>query len=192
MTTEPIGADAGATTVEVPKDRLVMEHLVSLTYSEPLTPNLQRFADQLEAGSIVGHRGTSGLVFVPGRGYDLLTLDPTTEADEVRVADTGTITGFTIVTPVQYYGQQETKPFVLASVLLDGADTPIGQQAIVNVPHSELRVGMRVRAIWRPPAERAVDGLSNRGHGTLHGVIDSFEPTGEPDADATMTGGHTV
>lgn len=164
------------------KEEMVMEDFVSLTYTEQLTPNLQRFADYLLEGKLVGHKGSSGNVYLPGKGYDPLTLEPTTEADEVEVNDTGTVAGFTVVTPVRYYGQQETEPFVVASVLLDGCSNVIGSQDIVNIPHADIRVGLRVKAIWRPADQRNVDGVSNRGWGGLDGVIDGFEPTGEPDA----------
>jgi uncharacterized protein len=163
------------------KENMVLEDLVSLTYTEELTPNLQRFAEHLLAGRLVGHKSPSGMVYLPGKGYDPLTLDVTTDADEVEVQDTGTVTGFTIVTPVQYYGQTATEPFIVASVLLDGCSNAVGQQDILNIPHSELRAGLRVKAVWRPEGERTVDGISNRGWGGLDGAIEGFEPTGEPD-----------
>jgi uncharacterized protein len=164
------------------KQHLRMEHFVQLHYAEHLAVNLQRYGDFLLAGKLVGHKGSSGMVYLPGKGYDPMTLDPTTEADEVEVSDWGTVTGYTIITPVQYYGQLETQPFVYASVLLDGCSMPVGGQDIVNVPHTDVRVGMRVKAIWKPEEERNIDGISNRGWGGLDGVIAGFEPTGEPDA----------
>lgn len=175
-------SDAAQKAADDAKEHLVMEDLVSLNYSEPLTPNLQRFADNLLAGRLVGHKSPSGMVFLPGKGYDPITLDVTTDADEVEVSDHGTVTGFTIITPVQYYGQQETQPFVVASVLLDGCSNAIGGQDILNIPHADLRAGLRVKAVWRPEGERSVEGISNRGWGGFDGVIDGFEPTGEPDA----------
>ncbi len=167
---------------EPAKEEMVMEDFVSLTYTEQLTPNLERFADFLMEGKLVGHKSPSGNVYLPGKGYDPLTLEVTTEADEVEVSDTGTVTGYTIVTPVRYYGQEETEPFVVASVLLDGCSNAIGGQDILNLPHSELRAGLRVKAIWRAADQRKVDGITNRGWGGFDGVIDGFEPTGEPDA----------
>jgi uncharacterized protein len=166
----------------VSKDQLVMEHLVSLTYEEPLTPNLERFADALMAARLVGHKCPScGRVYVPGRGYCPMCVVETSEADEVEVSDSGTLTGFTIVTPVQYYGQKETQPFVWASVLLDGADSTLGGQEITGIPHDEIRSGLRVKAVWKSPADRSTSDISNRGWGSVAGAIDSFEPTGEPD-----------
>lgn len=166
-----------------PKEKLVMEHLVTLTYHERLTPNLNRYADELLEGRIIGHKCPScGRVFVPSKGYCSLCVVPTTDADEVEVPDTGTVTGFTIVTPVNYYGQTKTEPFVYASVLLDGADTTLGGMDITGVPHSELHAGLRVKAKWKPVGERSVEGMSNRGWGGFGDVVESFEATGEPDA----------
>lgn len=165
------------------KEHLVMEHLVTLTYRERLTANLNRYADNLLEGRILGHRCPScGRVYVPSKGYCPLCVVATSDADEVEVPDTGTVTGFTIITPVNYYGQTKTEPFVYASVLLDGADTTLGGQDVTGVAHSELRMGLRVKARWKPPAERSVEGMSNRGWGGFGDVVESFEATGEPDA----------
>jgi uncharacterized OB-fold protein len=172
---------------DVAKENLVMEHLVTLTYRERLTPNLNRYADGLLEGRIVGQKCPScGRVFVPGKGYCSLCVVPTGEEDEVTVPDTGVVTGFTIVTPVAYYGQEKTEPFVYASVLLDGADTTMGGQDITGVTQAELRTGLRVKAVWKPESERTVEGMTNRGWGGLGDVIQSFEATGEPDADPEL------
>lgn len=166
------------------KENLVMEHLVTLTYRERLTPNLSRYADRLLEGRILGHRCPScSRVYVPAKGYCPMCVVQTTDADEVEVPDTGTVTGFTIVTPVNYYGQTKTEPFVFASVLLDGADTTLGGQDITGVTHAELRTGLRVKAKWKPREERSVEGMSNRGWGSFGDVVESFVATGEPDAD---------
>ena len=166
------------------KSNLVMEHHVSLTYSEQLTPNLDRYVDALIAGRIVGHKCPEcGRVYVPGKGYCPLCVVATAQKDEIEVGDTGTVTGFTIITPVAYYGQEETEPFVYASVLLDGASGNMGGQDIVNIPQDQVRSGLRVKAVWKPKDKRSAAGVSNRGWGGLGSAIDAFEPTGEPDAD---------
>ncbi len=166
------------------KETLVMEHLVSLRYEEELTPILERYVDALIDGKIVGHKCPQcGRVFVPGKGYCPMCVVETTDRDEVEVADTGTVTGFTIITPVAYYGQEETEPFVYASVLLDGADSTLGGQDIVGIPHDQIRSGLRVRAVWRPKEQRSGSAVTNRGWGSVASVIDAFEPTGEADMD---------
>jgi len=160
-----------------------MEHLVSLTYRERLTPSLNRFVDRILEGELIGHRCPScARVYVPPKGYCPLCVLTTSAEDEVQVSDRGILTGFTIITPVAYYGQQATDPFIYASVLLDGASTPVGGQDITGLAHDQIHTGMRVRAVWRPPGKRKVEGITNRGWGGLDAVIESFEATGEPDA----------
>lgn len=180
-------SDTKATTDPGAKEDLVMEHLVSLTYHERLTPNLNRFVDNLLEGRILGHKCPScGRVYVPGKGYCPLCVVATTDKDEVELVDKGTVTGFTIITPVAYYGQKATEPFVYASVLLDGADTPLGGQDIVGIAHEDIRMGLRVKAVWKPREERTAEGISNRGWGGISGVVSAFEPTGEPDATSEV------
>jgi uncharacterized protein len=166
------------------KHDLVMENKISLTYREPITPNLNRFTDNLLDGRLLAQKCPScGLVYIPGRGYCPMCVVSIGEKDELEVTDHGTVTGYTIVAPVRYYGQQETEAFVYASVLLDGADSPLGGQDIINIPHDQVRAGLRVKAVWRPKAERSAEGISNRGWASVAGAISAFEPTGEPDAD---------
>ena len=137
---------------------MVWTDFVSLTYTEPLAPrHCSASSSSCCEGQIIGHKCPScGRVYVPGKGYCPRASSRPPTSDEVEVQDTGTVTGYTIITPVQYYGQQETEPFVVASVLLDGADTPLGGQDIVNIPHDEVRSGLRVKAIWKPEGERSV------------------------------------
>jgi uncharacterized protein len=162
----------------------ITEHLVSLQISEPLYPHRARFARDLLEGRIVGQRSpASGKVYVPSNGYDNLERVEMTEADDVEVADRGAVSSFTVITPVQYYGQKETDPYIRASILLDGADQPITGVDIRDIPFDRFRVGMRVRAVWLPPADRDVGDLGNRYGGAWEGVIQRWEPTGEPDVD---------
>ena len=162
----------------------ITTHLISLEVAEPLMPHRRRFLQGLLDGKIIGQRSrVSGQVHVPGRGYDQMTRTELTEADDVVLADRGTVTSFTVITPVQYYGQQETEPYIRTGILLDGADGPISGVDIRDIPPEEFYVGLRLQAIWRKPGEREVSGHDNRSFGGLEGVIDRWEPTGEPDVD---------
>jgi uncharacterized protein len=157
------------------------EHLISLDFSEPLSPHRERYARGLLDGRFVGQRSpASGKVYLPSKGYDPIERVRMSERDDVAVADRGTVVAYTVITPVQYYGQKETEPYIRASILLDGADQPLGQQDIKTIPIAEFRSGMRVRAVWKPPAERSVLDVDNRWGGT-GSVIERWEPTGEPD-----------
>lgn len=44
-------------------------------------------------------------------------------------------------------------PFVSANVLLDGSDVPV-IGLVAGIPADQVRMGLRVRAVWRPPEER--------------------------------------
>jgi len=181
--------DGDASTPEPGADPVeITTHLISLDVREPYLPHRARFIRGLLAGHIVGQRSpASGKVYVPGKGYDPLTRTEMTEADDVVVADRGAISSFTVITPVQYYGQKETEPYIRASILLDDTDSPLTGVDIRDIPVDEMRVGLRLRAVWRPAAERTVDrvvaNLDNRAYGSLDPVIDRWEPTGEPDDD---------
>lgn len=162
----------------------ITEHLVSLEIVEPLYPHRRRFAQGLLDGRIIGQRSpVSGKVYVPSLGYDNIERTEMTEKDDTEVADRGAISSYTVITPVQYYGQKETEPYIRASILLDGADSPIIGVDIRDIPVEEFRVGMRVKAQWLPVAERDVSDLGNRFGGAWEGVIARWEPTGEPDVD---------
>lgn len=124
----------------------------------------------LMEGKIIGGRtDANGKVYVPPRGANPTDGMPTKE--QVEVSDKGTITTFCIVN-VPFMGQQIKPPYVAAYVLLDGADIPF-LHLILDVEASEVRMGMRVEAVWRPQEEWEYS-LRNISH---------FRPSGEPDAD---------
>ena len=81
------------------------------------------------------------------------------------------MTTFCIVN-VPFLGQKITPPYVSAYVLLDGADIAL-LHLILGVDASEVRMGMRVKAVWRPREEWKAS-MENISH---------FEPIDEPDAD---------
>ena len=143
---------------------------VSLDYQYAASPEESAFFAGLAEGRIIGQRcPVCHKVFVPPRGACPVDGVPTT--DEVELPDTGTITTFCIVN-VPFLGQKIAPPYVSAYVLLDGADIAI-QHLILEIPADEVRMGMRVEAVWRPRDE----------WGTTIENIAHFRPTGEPDAD---------
>jgi uncharacterized protein len=160
----------------------ITEHLIGVNLREPMFPHRVRFAKGLLEGRIIGQKSSvSGKVYVPGRGYDNLERVLLTEADEVVVSDAGAVTSFTVITPVQYYGQKETEPYIRCSIILDGADSPIIGVDIRDIPVDQFRIGMRLKAVWRPAAERSVAEVDNRWGAVWEDVIERWEPTGEPD-----------
>jgi uncharacterized OB-fold protein len=168
-----------------------MEHMTSLDYEVRTSPVNARFDEQMKAGRITGHKCPScGRVYVPPKGYCPLCTVMTGEKDEVEVKDHGVVTSFTVITPVQYRGQKERDDYALASILLDGADSTVGQQRIAGIPHDEVRMGMVVKAEWRPDAERQGEaGMRGWGLGT---AVKHWVPTGEPDIDRAHYAEHVL
>jgi uncharacterized OB-fold protein len=161
-----------------------MSQMVSVEYAVPEPTQLSRhFAARLQSGTIVGHKCPScGKVYVPPRGYCGLCVVATTDNDEVEVADRGTLTTFSVITPLQYPGQKEQEDYVQATILLDGADSSVMMQRLEQIEIADVHSGMRVEAVWASEAERSgePDG-GGRGMG-FGDAIRAWRPSGEPDA----------
>ncbi|CAN5350290.1 OB-fold nucleic acid binding domain-containing protein [soil metagenome] len=143
---------------------------VSLDYVYAASPEESAFYRGLAEGRIIGQRcATCGKVYVPPRSA--CPADGTPTVEEVELSDAGTITTFCVVN-VPFLGQKITPPYVSAYVLLDGADIAI-LHLILDIAADEVRMGMRVKAVWKPREE----------WGTTIENISHFSPTGEPDAD---------
>ena len=113
--------------------------------------------------------------------YCPLCAVPTGEADEVEIEPRSTITTFSVITPLQYQGQEEKDDYVQATILLDGSHSTLGMQRINDVPIADVHTGIRVEAVWRPASERKVGGGAGRNL-ALGEAISGWKPTGEPDA----------
>ena len=142
---------------------------IRLHYQHSASAEESRYLRALGQGKIVAQRCPScGKVYVPPRGACPTCGVPTTT--DVELPDSGIVTTFCVVN-VPFQGQRLPSPYVAASVLLDGADIAF-QHLILGCEPDQVRMGMRVRAVWKPPAE----------WGTTSENISHFEPTGEPDA----------
>ena len=143
---------------------------VRLEYTYAASAEESRFYRGLAEGKIRGQRCPKcEKVYVPPRGACPVDGVPTT--DEVELPDRGIVTTFCIVN-VPFLGQRITPPYVSAYVLLEGADIAF-LHLVLGCDPAEVRIGMRVEAVWRPREE----------WGTTIENISHFRPTGEPDAD---------
>ncbi len=142
---------------------------VRLSYDHTVSPGESSYLRALAEGRLIGQRCPAcGKVYLPPRGA--CPVDGVPTETEVELPDSGIVTTFCVVN-VPFQGQRVPTPYVAASVLIDGADIAI-QHLILGCPPEDVRMGMRVRAVWKPREEWAI-GAHN---------IDHFEPTGEPDA----------
>jgi uncharacterized OB-fold protein len=157
-----VSADGGDAVVTI------MTTPVRLHYRHSTSVEESGYLRGLAEGRIVGRRCPAcRKVYVPPRVCPACGV---ATDEEVEVADRGTVTTFCVVN-VPFAGQRLTPPYVVAQVLLDGADIPI-PHLILGVPAADVRMGLRVAAVWRDRADWS----------TTPENIDHFEPSGEADA----------
>ncbi len=142
----------------------IMPFPVALHYEMPAAPALTRYAEALLAGKIIGQQctGDCGLIYVPPRDFCPIDVIKLTTDDE---------------------------PFARVSIALDGPGGMLQLQDVLDTPVSDVRVGMRVAAVWRPESERNMDELAAGGWSSTNGGIEGWMPTGEPDADVSQLQG---
>lgn len=142
---------------------------IRLDYTFTAGEAQSRFLREVAQGRLFGQRCPECLkVYVPPRGTCPTCGVPTGE--EVRVEDSGAVTTFCIVN-IPFHGQQIQIPYACAFILLDSADIPLFH-LLQEVDAGDVRMGMRVKAVWAPPEER----------GPTLESIRYFRPSGEPDA----------
>jgi uncharacterized OB-fold protein len=123
-----------------------------------------------EEGKFIGQRCPKcKKVYVPSRGSCPTDGLPTDEV--VELPNTGTVTTYCIVN-VPFAGQSIEIPYICGQILLDGANLSF-MGLIQEIPTDEIRMGMRVEAVWVEPDEL----------GPTLASVKYFRPTGEPDAD---------
>jgi uncharacterized OB-fold protein len=146
-----------------------VETTIKLPYHYVAGDYRARYLRALKDKVILGSKcSKTGKVFVPPIIASPESLAP---ADEfVQVADRGIVTTYCVVN-IPVIGRALEIPYVAASVALDGADISIFA-LIQECKPEEVRMGMRVEAVWKPDGER--EGS--------HEDILHFRPTGEADA----------
>lgn len=163
-------ADAAPTEAPAGEPITMLTTPVDLSYKHTASPQETVYLRGLAEGKLIGGRSdAAGKVYFPPRGAN--PTDGTPTDDMVELSDKGTVTTFCIVN-VPFMGQRIKPPYVAAYVLLDGADIPV-LHLVLGCDASEVRMGMRVEAVWKPREEW--------GHGLEN--VDHFRPSGEPDAD---------
>lgn len=147
----------------------VLETPIHIDYAFTAGLAQSRFLKGLAEGRFLGQRcPRCGKVYVPPRGSCPTDGVPTT--DEVELGNTGTVTTYCVVN-VPFQGQSIEIPYICAQILLDGANLAF-MGLIQEIPADQVRMGLRVEAVWVPPAEL----------GPTMSSVRYFRPTGEPDA----------
>ncbi len=159
-----------ATVAEEPGPVTTLATPIRLDYNFTAGVSQSKFLRGLAEGRFVGQRCPKcGKVYIPSRGSCPVDGVPTNE--EVVLPNTGIITTYCIVN-VPFAGQSIDIPYICAQVLLDGANISF-MGLIQEVPTADVRMGMRVEAVWVDDAELGPSLASVR----------YFRPIDEPDAD---------
>jgi uncharacterized OB-fold protein len=131
-----------------------------------MSKNLHGF----EQGKFIGQRCPKcKKVYVPSRGS--CPTDGVPTAEIVELPNTGTMTTYCVVN-VPFAGQSIEIPYICGQILLDGANLSF-MGLIQEIPIDDIRMGMRVEAVWEEP----------ENWGPTLASVKYFRPNGEPDAD---------
>jgi hypothetical protein len=169
------GGGAGA---EEPVE--MMGYEASITYETPVPANVVRAELATKEGRFLGLRcPVCSRTYAGGRGYCPVDSIALTPEHEVDLPQRGVLTNYTVILPIQYPGQTETEPFARVHVLLDDTDVILAYQNLLDVPNDEVRIGMRVSAVWASPGE---EEAGSGGWSSVQGLA-GWMPTGEPDVD---------
>jgi len=157
----------------------MMEYRASITYETPIPANVARAEQAAREGRFLGLRcPTCGRTYDGSRGFCPIDSIELRAEHAVDLPQRGVVANYTIITPVQYPGQTETEPFARVHVLLDGADVVLAYQDLIDVPNDDVRIGMRVAAVWASAAEQGTTSDPRMAQGLV-----GWMPTGEPDVE---------
>jgi uncharacterized protein len=176
---EPLEGAMPATTPagQPPEPISMITTPIHLTVDHTVSPGEDTYLRGLAEGKLIAQRcPLCDKVYMPPRGACPTCGVPTEE--NVELPDSGTVTTFCVVN-VPFLGQKITPPYVAAYILLDGADIAF-LHLVLGCRPEEVRMGMRVRAVWRPREEW---GMTTKN-------IEHFEPSGEPDASFESYANH--
>jgi len=158
-----------------PVQRIRVPAAMTYDYTPGEAPT--RFLMGLAEKKILGEKcPVTGDVYVPPRGMSPAVGLPTSE--QVEVGPKGSITSFCVV-HIGFGVNAPPTPFVSALVLPDGAAVSV-YGTVLEIPHDQVRIGMRVEPVWADDADLAPSFESIR----------HWRPIDEPDTPAELLKGH--
>ncbi|MEM0121290.1 MAG: Zn-ribbon domain-containing OB-fold protein [Thermoprotei archaeon] len=128
-------------------------HSAVLKYAWDAGFAVSGFLEGLKDGRILGRRcNRCGRILVPPRAFCEKCFRPTDEWVEVR--DTGKINTYS-VSYVNNDASRRMEPLIIAVIEIDGASPGMGFLHVLGeVEPTNVRVGMGVKAVWKPKDER--------------------------------------
>lgn len=124
-----------------------------LRYAWDTGEAIGRYLEELKAGRLIARRCHGcQRVMIPPRMFCERCFRPTDEWFFVK--DTGRVNTFSLCY-VSWDVRRLRQPEIPAVIEIDGASPGMGILHIIkNVAPKNVRVGMRVRAVWKPPSQR--------------------------------------
>jgi uncharacterized protein len=132
------------------EDPMPLDVVSEFPYRHSTGETIGRFLAGLKEERLFGQRVRGLGVVVPPVGYS--EADGSPAGEWVEVQPTGTVTAVAVVHQAVPGLHPYPPPFAFVLVRLDGADTALAH--VVTEQVDRLAVGARVRAVWRPAAER--------------------------------------
>lgn len=128
-------------------------YVPQLRYAWDTGEAIGRYLAELKNGRLIGRRcHRCRRTMIPPRMFCERCFRPTDEWAYVK--DTGTINTFSLCY-VSWDVRPLKRPEIPAVIEIDGATPGTGIMHVLgNVKPKDVHVGMKVRAVWKPPAER--------------------------------------
>ena len=164
------GDEAAPVQAERGDDVTMVTTPMRLAYTYTASPVTETFLRGTQQRRLLGRRCSEcAKVYLPPRG--VCSMCGAAFTDEiVAIPDTGTVATFAVVN-VNFASREVELPYAVVEVLFDGAAIT-SQFLIQGVSHDQVRMGMRVKAVWKEG-----DDLQP----TLSNIV-YVEPLDEPDA----------
>jgi len=115
-----------------------------------------RFLEELKAGQLIGRRCDGcRRVMIPPRMFCEVCFRPTDDWETLE--DTGTVKTFSLCY-VTWDMKRLTEPQIPAVIDIDGASKGMGIMHMLDeVEPDAVKIGLRVKAVWKPAGERSGD-----------------------------------
>jgi uncharacterized OB-fold protein len=128
-------------------------YVPKLRYAWDTGEAIGRYLEELKAGRLVARRcHRCQRVMIPPRMFCERCFRSTDEW--VVVKDTGRVNTFSLCY-VSWDVKRLSRPEIPAVIEIDGASAGMGILHIIRkVAPKQMRVGLRVRAVWKPPGKR--------------------------------------
>jgi uncharacterized protein len=134
-------------------DVLITKYKVDLKYSWASGVAVGRFLSELKNGKLIARKcNNCNRILIPPR---MFCEDCFRDTDEwIFVKDTGVVNTYSIA-HVGTDAHRLSTPLFVAVINIDGASELMGFLHLLGeVEEKDIKIGMKVQAVWKPPEER--------------------------------------